>query len=439
MASEPPQSGPRNRGRTLWKLGVRTAARGAWIGARRLLPGESDPTRTLEALGADWVDTLGELKGAAMKLGQFASQFRGAIPDAVIDRLEALQNQAEPLPFAEIAPLIESACGPIEQHFRHIEPTALAAASMGQVHRAQLQDGRAVVVKVRYPHVHASIDDDLRQLARMMKSARLVNIDAASLDASLKEISARLHEEADYRIERQNLADFQAATQVPGIQLPEAVDALCSETVLVLTELPAANLEFAAQATDEQRLAWSDTLMRWLLHQVLVSGLIHADPNPANFGFLPDGEIALYDFGCVKRLPAALIAQLRTGLVAGMESDWNGVHANLKALGALAPRAYDQPDRFQPLYADSHQAALAPLLADELYEFGQADIHDRLQKLTPRYLLHSRDFRSVPDLIFVGRTLSGFYWMLKRLDAPVPVRRRLQQALAREIVAPPEG
>ena len=104
MASEPPQSGPRNRGRTLWKLGVRTAARGAWIGARRLLPGESDPTRTLEALGADWVDTLGELKGAAMKLGQFASQFRGAIPDAVIDRLEALQNQAEPLPFAEIAP-----------------------------------------------------------------------------------------------------------------------------------------------------------------------------------------------------------------------------------------------------------------------------------------------------------------------------------------------
>ena len=83
-----------------------------------------------------------------------------------------------------------------------------------------------MVVKVRYPGVRAAIDDDLRQLARIIKSARVLQIDAASLDGSLAEIRARLHEEADYRIERQNLARFSADTRVPGVHLPEAIDAL---------------------------------------------------------------------------------------------------------------------------------------------------------------------------------------------------------------------
>ncbi len=429
----------RTRGRTLWKLGVRTAARGALIGARRLLPGEADQSRTLAALGTDWVDTLGELKGAAMKLGQFASQFRGAIPDAVVDRLEALQNQAEPLPFADIAPIIEAQCGPIDACFATIDTEALAAASMGQVHRARLPDGRRVVVKVRYPHVHASIGDDVRQLARVMKSARLVNVDAASLDASIKEISARLHEEADYRIERRHLSAFEADPREPGIRIPRSIDALSGESVLVLEDVPAQSLEQAAAADEETRRLWAHTLMHWLLHQVLVSGLVHADPNPANFGFLPDGHVVLYDFGCVKRLPPSLIEQLRGGLQAGIGEDWSGVHDTLITLGALNPKSRDALDRLQPLYAMTHRESLGRLLRDATYQFGGADLHERMQKLTPRYLRHTRDFRSVPDLIFVGRTLSGYYWMLRRLAVEAPLRELLNDTLSRPVTPAPTG
>ncbi|PWN56606.1 ABC1 kinase family protein [Abyssibacter profundi] len=426
------QTGGR-RGRTLLGLGMRTAARSAWMGARALLPGESDRAAALQALGADWVRTLGQLKGAAMKLGQFASLLRGVLPDPVVDQLEALQQQAEPLPFDRIQPIVEDQIGPLDAHFEWIEPQALAAASMGQVHRARLHDGRAVVVKVRYPGVRAAIDDDLRQLARIIKSARVLQIDAASLDGSLAEIRARLHEEADYRIERQNLARFSADTRVPGVHLPEAIDALSGESVLVLTEHPARRLSDAVQASPIEREQWALTLSRWLLHQLLTTGLIHADPNPGNFGFLPNGELVLYDFGCIKALPPGLVEQLRVGLQHGIASDWSELHALLIELGALTPSGAQRLDALRPLYEATHEAALGRLLAEPDYDFGQDEIHERMRALAPLHFRHIRDFRSVPDLLFAGRTLSGYYWMLRQLEATVPLRALLDETLSQAV------
>ncbi|MEC9407080.1 MAG: AarF/ABC1/UbiB kinase family protein [Pseudomonadota bacterium] len=430
MNDESRSGSPGRRGRTLLGLGLRTAARSAWVGARGLLPGEVDSSAALRALGADWVQTLGQLKGAAMKLGQFASLLRGALPDAVVDQLEALQQQAHPLPFDEIAPLIEAQCGALDRQFASIEPQALAAASMGQVHRARLRDGRAVVIKVRYPGVRNAIDEDLRQLARIIKSARVLRIDAASLDASLAEIRARLHEEADYRIERQHLARFATDTRVPGIHLPEAVDALCGESVLVLTEHPALRLSEACAAPLPQRQQWSVTLTRWLLHQLLTTGLIHADPNPGNFGFLPDGHVVLYDFGCVKTLTPTLVDQLRQALRHGMAQDWPAVHAALVGLGTLTAAGAERLDALTPLYQATHEAALGRLLAAPQYDFAQDQIHEQMRALAPLHLRHIRDFRSAPELLFAGRTLSGYYWMLRQLAASLPLPALLDEALA---------
>jgi len=187
---------------------------------QRITPGKAriDWQPVGELLG----DALGQMKGPVLKLGQQASQWQDLLPEPISAALARLQNQVPSLPFAALeANLQRLYDGRLYDLFESIEPTPAAAASLGQVHRARDRQGRALIMKVQYPGIHAICEADLRQLRRLMPLGRLFGTPPARLEAVYTELQRAIGEELDYAAERENLEAFRAHfSGWPGIGIP---------------------------------------------------------------------------------------------------------------------------------------------------------------------------------------------------------------------------
>ncbi len=405
------------RGRRLLWTGARTLGRSML----RVLPGVSAESQWRK-IGEDWFATLGELKGAAMKLGQIASQYRDVLPPALAEQLSKLQRQAEPLPFSQIRPLLDAQWNKKQwQLVEYIEEKALASASIGQVHRATLVDGRAVVIKVRYPGVAEAVDLDLDNLARLIRMAGKLPVDRAGLKALMQEIRARFVEETDYANERRNLEAF-LKDPVEGIRYPEPIAELCSDGVLVLTEIQADDSETAKHYPQVVRDLIGSRLTHWVVHQLYVSGHLHADPHPGNFGFTPEGEIVVYDFGCVKHISREMQSGMRSVLSAAVAKDWPGLHAGLQHLGVVHMPYSKHPIIFSRIYSEHCEAILDPILQKEIFDFSDGSILEDGRVAAQRAIPHWSKFRVAAEMAFVTRTLSGLYWLQRSLKSRVGLR-----------------
>lgn len=416
-----------DRGRRLLWVGARSAGR---LLASRL--GGSNRAQTWTRIGEDWFETLGQMKGAAMKLGQLASQYADVLPPELAGPLARLQRDAAARPFGEMEAVLNAEWSPAQRaQVTEITPQAMAAASIGQVHAARLTDGRAVVIKLRYPGVAEAVDEDVDTLGRVLRMARVLPIDGMALDGLLAEVRARLREETDYRCELDNLLTMRRAVVHPRVRYPEPVAALCTSAVLVTTACPGDDLATASQYPQAIRDQLGDTLLSWLLQQVMVAGVVHADPHPGNFGFAADGTLTVYDFGCVKRLPNTLKPVMASILQAARQHDWPALHAGLYRLGALSQAASDPEQRaallprLQPLYEQSTAAVLDRMLATSMFDFADAGLIEDARAALRQDLAALRHFRPVPELAFAGRAASGLYWLLRGLKARVGVTERL--------------
>lgn len=404
--------------------GMRSVGR---LAASRLRGRSGDQSWT--DVGEDWFRTLSEMKGAAMKLGQLASQYADVLPPGLAGPLARLQRDAEARPYAAMKQVLDAQwSAPQWAMVRPLQPTALAAASIGQVHRTQLVDGREVVVKIRYPGVADSVDEDVLALGRLLRMGKLLPLDGKALDGLLDEVRARFKEETDYTRELAYLQAMTAHAAWPGVRYPVPVPDLCTEGVLVTEWAPADSIETALDYAPEVRDQIGARLLGWLLQQVLVSGWVHADPHPGNFGFHADGGITVYDFGCVREVSEAHRLQMRriTGAVRGQ--DWTALHEAVHALGGLGRAADDAQARSALLDAmRPHYQALAAVGTDRLFaerpfDFGDARLMDDTRRVARQELVRwLRDYRPIPPLAFVGRALSGHYWMLRRLGARIDV------------------
>lgn len=204
--------------------------------AQRITPGRSQVD--WEPVGRLLGDALGQMKGPVLKLGQQASQWQDLLPSPVSAALARLQNQVPSLPLSALqANLQRSYDGRLDELFESIEPEPSAAASLGQVHRARDRQGRALIMKIQYPGIHAICAADLRQLRRLMPLGRLFGAPPARLDAVYAELQRAIDEELDYATERSNLEAFRAHFRDwPGIRMPFAATELCRPGVLVLDD-----------------------------------------------------------------------------------------------------------------------------------------------------------------------------------------------------------
>jgi len=279
--------------------------------ARALAPGDARAER--EALDRRWADRLYhvcvELRGAVLKLGQFASTRRDLLPPAYIEALGRLQDSVPPVPFERIAERVRAELGaPIEGLFAAFEAEPIAAASLAQVHGAVLADGTRVAVKVQVPDVEIQVEADLSLFGLMAVALRDI-VPSVDVVAIASELGRSVRAELDYRREAESARRMAAdMASDPSILVPRVHERLSSARVLTLDRVDGERLtDFLDRAVDvsdeaSARDAVLAALVRTYLGQILGSGRFQADPHPGNFLVCPDHRVALLDFGAVHEL-----------------------------------------------------------------------------------------------------------------------------------------
>ena len=293
-------------------------------GVKRFGGGEPDASLLGAGAAEKLVATLGDLKGLAMKLGQQVSMDPDLLSPEVRAVVARLQNQAPPMPWAAARAVLEAELGrPPEEAFARFEQAPMAAASLGQVHRAWTHAGEAVAVKVQYPDIARALEADLDNVGSLVavvsRTARL-----AHGRGYYQELRAALLQELDYREEAgRALAYLAAAAPLGDVTVPRPVLELTTRRVLTLQLLQGRTYKDALQHPDRldpaERFRASRLLIRAVWGPFLLTGTIHADPHPGNFMLLDDGTVGVLDFGAVKPLSEAWTRVNRRLLVEATE------------------------------------------------------------------------------------------------------------------------
>ncbi len=300
---------------------------------------EGKLSEALKPTAARMVEVLGEMKGAATKLGQFISLVdQDTFPEEARRVLGRLLNQTPQRMDPERARqvLIDELGAPPEEIFATFDPEPFAAASMGQVHGATLQDGREVVVKVQFPGVDKAIDSDMRNASAM---ARGLSLAGGIFDGReyFDEIAATLRRELDYREEARQLQAYAAALAPwPDLAVPAVHHEHCTTKILCLERLHGPTLlEFAEHPANDQaaRLRVASQLVCAIWGPFLTTGLIHADPHPGNYIVMDDNRLGVLDFGATKQLSTAFAIAYWQFVTAALRLEDQDVYDALAPVG----------------------------------------------------------------------------------------------------------
>ena len=285
------------------------------------------------------LDVLGQMKGAAMKLGQVASFVdTGALPPEAHARLEEklakLRDSAPRVSFEQMRKVIEADMGEsLEDVFAEFETEAFAAASIGQVYRARLRDGRRVAVKVQYPGIVNAVRADVQNLGMLLRVAKLL---APGMDPKTmaEEIRERLTEELDYEVEAQTHRTFARTWRGhPFVVIPDVVTELSGERVLVTEFMDGIGFEQVKELPQADRDRFGEIVYRFFLGSLYRTRRFSADPHPGNYLLLEDGRVAFIDFGMSKRVSREQVDAELEVMRAGIEREPDRLRAALVAMG----------------------------------------------------------------------------------------------------------
>jgi predicted unusual protein kinase regulating ubiquinone biosynthesis (AarF/ABC1/UbiB family) len=406
-------------GRATIGLGKRIGGRPAEVVAAEL------QARTAEQL----FQVLGQLKGGAMKMGQALSVFEAALPEDVAAPYRAaltkLQEAAPALPATTVHAVLAKELGADWRSlFTSFDDTPAAAASIGQVHQAVWSDGREVAVKIQYPGAGPALLGDLKQLSRL---ARMFSSLTPGLDVKplLVELTKRVAEELDYRLEAQSQSAFASAYDGDEeIRVPAVITG--SERVLVTEWMEGVPLSrIITTGTQEQRDRVSVLLARFLFSGPVLAGLLHADPHPGNFRLLPDGRLGVIDFGAVDHLPDGAPEPIGRIARLALEGDAAAVLAALRDEGFV--KASVQVD------ADALLDYLAPLLepiAGPSFRFSRPWLRTQAVRLgdprSPAAQL-GRQLNLPPSYLLIHRVTMGTIGVLCQLGGEADYRSEMER------------
>ena len=362
-------------------------------------------------------EALGELKGAAMKVGQMLSVHEGLLPPEVSAILRGLQNEAPAVPFSRMQAVLHAELVDFDALFESLEPEAIAAASIGQVYRGVLRDGRVVAVKVQYPDIDKVVSSDLKNLKKLFGSLVAMFADV-EFDDIWEELKVRLLEELDYEHEAANMERMRVLHQhVPEVRIPAVIPEASSRRVLTMEYLPGITPDQACgdSFSQAQRNRWATSLLTFIIRGLLDHRFLHADPNFANYAFLEDGGLIVYDHGCMKEIPADLAAHYRAILAALIDQDIQALPELLREMGIFKRRTGEAVSAamLEPLAREA-----MVIVGSEPFRFSrETDIYDILFDVQSTHMAEMTDLALPPDMVFVNRTLSGLFGNLCRLEA----------------------
>jgi predicted unusual protein kinase regulating ubiquinone biosynthesis (AarF/ABC1/UbiB family) len=394
-----------------------------WTAAR--LPGRGAPdVRRHEAMlrtADDVARTMGDMKGAAMKLGQVLSLMTGVVPDEFSSRLSSLHSQAPPMSFGlvESVFLRDYGRGPFTV-FKEFERKPFAAASIGQVHRALRHDGRRVAVKVQYPGVAEAVEADLANVGLMMGLATTVarGLDGAAIAAEIRQgISAEL----DYLAEAANQQRFAAIYRDhPFIVIPGVHSDLTTPHILVQDYLEGEAFAAARTWDTARRDRLAEIVFRFAFGSIYRHGLFNGDPHPGNYVLLDGGRVGFVDFGCVAEFAPATVEGFATIIRAIYAGDLESWRAACESVGILRVNA---PFPTETLF-DHMRWFWAPILADEV-QFTRELAGEMVRRNSQTSGLGgdiNRHCNIPPGLVFLTRINFGLAGLLASLDARGPWR-----------------
>ena len=418
-------------GRAALGLGKRIGGRSAEIVAQEI------QQRTAEQI----FRVLGELKGGAMKMGQALSIFEAALPPEIAGPYRAtltkLQESAPPLPARTVHQVLVKDLGENwRDQFAEFDDQPVAAASIGQVHRATWRDGQPVAVKIQYPGAGNAIINDFTQLARL---GRLFGVLMPGLDVKplLDELRARVAEELDYELEARSQQAFADAYRGdPDIYVPDVIAA--TRHVLVARWMDGTPMaKVIGEGTQEQRNRAGILLTRFLFSGPARAGLLHADPHPGNFRLMADGRLGVLDFGAVDRLPDGL-PPFFGRLLRIMHEDQPDVEAverELRANNFLRPGI--------DVDLDALRAFLAPLAEPskvECFRFTREWLRGEAARVTDLNASNiSRKFNVPPSYVLIHRVSTAGIGVLCQLECEGRFRDEVLRWMPGYLDEPDEG
>lgn len=371
-------------------------------------------------------ERMGALHGLPQKVGQILALGELQVPDPSYAQL----TEGPPvLGYDAFCRELEARLdAPVSQNFAYINIQG-TSASLGQVHRARLHDGRTVAVKLQYPGIAEEVRQDLQALGLL--ALPLGGFKRGfDVDGYKREVGRRLEEELDYLAEMRAMRAFHHALGAAGLaQIPEPVEALCRKDVLVATWIDGASFQEVPGWTDEERTRVGEHLLRAFLTGTFVHRLVHADPHPGNYRFFrwkTGPSIGLLDFGCVKTVPensaAALLDVIRVLIAQSGEIAPGACLDHFTAMGfgrgLLEPLAERLPDLARALFE--------PFLTQEPFDAARWNLGQKVSDALGEMRWQFRVAGS-PELIYVMRSWQG---LLKYLSA-LNVALRWQDAFTK--------
>jgi predicted unusual protein kinase regulating ubiquinone biosynthesis (AarF/ABC1/UbiB family) len=362
------------------------------------------------------VATLGELKGAAMKLGQALSMDPDALPPELRNVMARLQNQATAVAYEEIAAVVERELGaPPDARYASFERIPLASASLGQVHRARMHDGREVAVKVQYPGMVEAIQSDFANLGLLVN---VVGRGSKALDGReyYEEFRREVALETDYEREALQAARFrELVAPFPGLRVPQVIASHSTGKVLTLEFVEGQTLhDFArGDASPEARMRVATQLIQAIYGPFLSGGEIHADPHPGNFLVTPEGQLAILDFGSVKVFSPGFVDACRSYF----RQTLSGAPVDVLVAVREAGFRVELPEaQARTLLAEIQEVAGRPVHA-ESYDYAQDTASRDLRALVRRHGRDALRIRPPAEGAMFARAVGGCAQNLRALGA----------------------
>ncbi|PWJ24343.1 ABC1 family protein [Branchiibius hedensis] len=384
-----------------------------------------------EQTAAQIFKVLGTLKGGAMKVGQSMSVFEAALPEELVGpyrtALTKLQDAAPAMPVKLVhKQLTEQLGSRWRSYLRDFDDTPVAAASIGQVHRAVWKDGRPVAVKIQYPGAGEALLSDIAQLSRVMRLTTSW-VPGLELRPLLEEIRERMREELDYTLEATMQRQFAAAyaddewyavpnvlADTPGVIVSEWIEGIPLSRII-------------AEGTNEQRDLAASLYLEFLVAAPGRAGLLHADPHPGNFRLLPDGRLGVLDFGAVNRLPEGMPAAMGHLLTAAVDADADELLAGLRAEGFVRESIDVAPEAVL-----DYLSVFVEPLQDNAFQFNREWLRSVFNRIndprSPNFSVGIK-LNLPPAYLLIHRAWLGGIAVLCQINGVAPVREIINDYL----------
>ena len=411
----------------LGTLATRVAGNMLATGVSQLAKGERPVLKDLlltPANAARITDQLAKMRGAAMKVGQLISMDAGdMLPPELSDILARLRSDADPMPKTQLNQVLSDALGDNwADNFLYFSYAPIAAASIGQVHKAILPTGEMLAIKVQYPGVKQSIDSDVDNVAALLSMTGLLpkGVDFSPL---LEEAKRQLHCEADYLTEASMLKRYQAwVGDDPRFEIPNVYDDYTRTNVLTMTFMQSQPIESVVELSQQQRNHIATAMFELFFREMFEFHLIQTDPNFANFRFnLDNQKIVLLDFGATRKYDPNFIKKYQTLMCGVIDDKPEHIRQAAVSIGLMSQTL--APD-LQEFIIDMCFDACEPLTEDKDYDFAASDLTKRLHE-KGMSLSENDAFWHVPpaDSVFLHRKLGGVFLLACTLKASINLHR----------------